>query len=166
MRSLALISTVLFCLRVEAQTPEIPIAPGVTFVLAVTNAQSAKDGPLQGILQGDYEMPVVISAVDEKGVTQTAFWDGVDKTANSNDRRFRGACGRKTSQARTCKSLGSTRPTRRWCRFVRHSADSYSATGISRSEDANQRWTFKYSARRTAGACSAKELAKSNARES
>jgi hypothetical protein len=79
MRSLALISTVLFCLRVEAHTPEIPIAPGVTFVLAVTNAQSAKDGPLQGILQGDYEMPVVISAVDEKGVTQTAFWDGVDE---------------------------------------------------------------------------------------
>lgn len=51
-------------------------------------------------------------------------------------------------------------------RFVRHSKDSYSATGISRGEDANQRWTFKYTARRTGAACSAQELAKSNARES
>jgi Protein of unknown function (DUF3617) len=50
-------------------------------------------------------------------------------------------------------------------RVVRHSADSYSATGVSRNEDPTQRVTFTSSAKRTGSACSAKELAEDKANE-
>ncbi len=44
-------------------------------------------------------------------------------------------------------------------RLTRHSADFFSAIGVSRSNDPNERFSFNYSARRTGAACSAKELA-------
>jgi outer membrane protein OmpA-like peptidoglycan-associated protein len=62
-----------------AAAPEVPLAPGVTFVLAVSNAGPAEKGAsLEGILHGDYEMPIAITAVDGKGITQTALIDGLD----------------------------------------------------------------------------------------
>lgn len=58
---------------------EVPLAPGVTFVLAVSNAGPADKGPsLEGVLDGDYEMPIAITAVDGEGITLNSLIDGFD----------------------------------------------------------------------------------------
>ena len=59
------------------QLPEIPIVPGVNFVLAVSN-QTTPGEAGRGILHGDYEMVVSITGVTPEAVTQTAFLDGTD----------------------------------------------------------------------------------------
>jgi hypothetical protein len=62
----------------HASSPDIPIVPGVNFVLAVNNYTSpAADAP-GGILQGDYEMVVAITEVSDDAITQKAFFDGTD----------------------------------------------------------------------------------------
>lgn len=60
--------------------PQIPFEPGVTFVLAVSNAGPAEKGApkLDGVLAGDYEMPIALTAIDAKGFEQKAFVDGFD----------------------------------------------------------------------------------------
>jgi outer membrane protein OmpA-like peptidoglycan-associated protein len=63
--------------RAPAQAPEIPVAPEVTFVLAVGNQTPAQGAP-GGILQGDYEFVVRIVQAGAGGVTQTASFDGRD----------------------------------------------------------------------------------------
>jgi outer membrane protein OmpA-like peptidoglycan-associated protein len=79
LRALCLMTVLLGVVPAQA-APEIPIAPGVTFVLAVSNTgPPAKAGSMEGILQGDYEVPVAISAVNKEGVTHTALLDGVDE---------------------------------------------------------------------------------------
>jgi outer membrane protein OmpA-like peptidoglycan-associated protein len=61
----------------HAQPSDVPIAPGVNFVLAVSNAQSSAKAP-KGILEGDYEMVVAITDVGADGVTHAASFDGQD----------------------------------------------------------------------------------------
>jgi outer membrane protein OmpA-like peptidoglycan-associated protein len=61
----------------SAQSPEVPIVPGVNFVLAVANATSGDKAPV-GILQGDYEMVVTIANVTPDGITHLASFDGTD----------------------------------------------------------------------------------------
>ena len=61
----------------SAQSPDIPIVPGVNVVLAVANATSSDKAPA-GILQGDYEMVVTIANVTADGITHTASFDGTD----------------------------------------------------------------------------------------
>lgn len=79
-RALCALVSLLAVVSVQAAAPAIPIAPGVTFVLAVSNAgPPQKAEGLEGVLQGDYEMPIMISAVDKDGVTQTALIDGTDE---------------------------------------------------------------------------------------
>jgi outer membrane protein OmpA-like peptidoglycan-associated protein len=66
---------------VHAGTTEIPVAPGVTFVIAVSNsASSGRSNTGEHIAQGDYETVVTITAVNADGVSQTAFIDGVDES--------------------------------------------------------------------------------------
>jgi outer membrane protein OmpA-like peptidoglycan-associated protein len=54
------------------QAPEIPIVPGVHFVLAVNNHIKGAD-PAKNIREGDYEMVVAITGVTPESVTQTAY---------------------------------------------------------------------------------------------
>jgi outer membrane protein OmpA-like peptidoglycan-associated protein len=64
-----------------AAPPEIPIVPGVTFVMAVSNAASpARTSALEHLAQGDYETVVTITAVNDEGISQNAFIDGVDES--------------------------------------------------------------------------------------
>jgi hypothetical protein len=63
---------------VEPLAPaDVPIVAGMRVVLAVSDATPAS-GKDEGIVQGDYEMVVEISAVGDQQVTQTAFIDGTD----------------------------------------------------------------------------------------
>ena len=61
----------------SAQSPEIPIIPDLKIVLAVANGTSTENGPA-GILQGDYEMVVVITDVTADWITHSTSFDGVD----------------------------------------------------------------------------------------
>jgi hypothetical protein len=61
----------------SAQSPEIPIIPDLKIVLAVANGTSSENGPA-GILQGDYEMVVVITDVTADWITHSTSFDGVD----------------------------------------------------------------------------------------
>lgn len=65
----------------HAASPEVPLAPGMTFVLAVSNATSvpAPTAANEHVAQGDYETVVTITAIDAQGIRQTAFIDGVDE---------------------------------------------------------------------------------------
>ena len=64
-----------------AASPDIPIVPGVTFVMAVSNAASPpQTSTLDHLAQGDYETVVTITAVNDEGVSQNAFIDGVDES--------------------------------------------------------------------------------------
>ena len=64
-----------------AASPDIPIAPGVTFVMAVSNGASPpKTSTLDHLAQGDYETVVTITAVNDEGISQNAFIDGVDES--------------------------------------------------------------------------------------
>ncbi|MEP7244661.1 MAG: OmpA family protein [Gammaproteobacteria bacterium] len=64
-----------------AASPDIPIVPGVTFVMAVSNAASPpQKGTLDHLAQGDYETVVTITAVSDEGISQNAFIDGVDES--------------------------------------------------------------------------------------
>ena len=71
--------TVVLCggTSAHAEPPEIPIVPGVNFVLAVSNATSSAGAPA-GVLQGDYEMVVAITGVGRDGITHSASFDGPD----------------------------------------------------------------------------------------
>lgn len=72
----------LFAAFAHAGAPDIPIAPGVTFVIAVSDstgsAQQAKT--TEHFAQGDYETVVTITAVNADGISHTAFIDGVDES--------------------------------------------------------------------------------------
>ena len=57
---------------------EVPLVPGVTFVLAVANHTSPGAGAPSGILQGDYEMVVSISEVSADAISEAAYFDGTD----------------------------------------------------------------------------------------
>jgi outer membrane protein OmpA-like peptidoglycan-associated protein len=57
---------------------EVPLVPGVTFVLAVANHTTPAAGAPAGILQGDYEMVVAISEVSADAITEAASFDGTD----------------------------------------------------------------------------------------
>lgn len=62
-----------------AESPDIPIARDVTFVIAVSNGTSPTEpSALEHIAQGDYETVVTITAVDDRGISQNAFIDGND----------------------------------------------------------------------------------------
>ena len=73
----ALLAMVLGGAVASAQSPEVPIVPGVNFVLAVANATSSDKAPV-GILEGDYEMVVSLTNVDAAGITHVASFDGTD----------------------------------------------------------------------------------------
>lgn len=73
----AIAGVVLIATPVGAQAPAIPIAPNVTFVLAVADQTPASGAPA-GILQGDYEFVVRIVEAGAGGVSQTASFDGRD----------------------------------------------------------------------------------------
>lgn len=67
---------------VHASPADVPLTPGMTFVIAVSNAASSSPSPAQTgehVAQGDYEMLVTVVAADEKGIGETAFVDGVDE---------------------------------------------------------------------------------------
>jgi outer membrane protein OmpA-like peptidoglycan-associated protein len=58
---------------------QIPVTPGVTFVIAVSNAPGQKiANPEENTAQGDYETVVTIAATDKTGIRLSAFIDGVD----------------------------------------------------------------------------------------
>ena len=61
----------------SAQSPDIPIIPGLNIVLAVANGTSSENAPV-GILQGDYEMVVSITNVAADGITHASSFEGVD----------------------------------------------------------------------------------------
>jgi outer membrane protein OmpA-like peptidoglycan-associated protein len=59
----------------------IPIAPGVTFVIAVSDKTASEPAnSAEHIAQGEYETIVTITAVSKAGIGQTAFIDGVDES--------------------------------------------------------------------------------------
>lgn len=67
----------------SAQSPDIPIVPGLNIVLAVANTPSSTNAPSSqkppvGILQGDYEMVVSITNVAADGITHRTSFEGVD----------------------------------------------------------------------------------------
>ena len=64
---LAAATTALLSVRVSGQGNEIPLVPGLTFVLAVHNPKAAPAG--SGIAQGDYEMVVAVSEATGDHVT-------------------------------------------------------------------------------------------------
>ncbi len=78
-----LLFAVLVAQAAQTQAPEIPIAPGVTFVLAVSNETSSTGAPA-GILQGDSELVVAITDTTG-GITHAASFEGRD--AGGVDRR-------------------------------------------------------------------------------
>ena len=62
-----------------AQAPaQVPMKPGVNFVLAVF-APPESVMKNAGVLSGDYEMVVTLNAIDAKGISQTAYFDGTDE---------------------------------------------------------------------------------------
>ena len=64
-----------------AAAPDIPIVPGVTFVMAVSNGASPpKTSALEHLAHGDYETVVTITAVNDEGISQNAFIDGIDES--------------------------------------------------------------------------------------
>jgi outer membrane protein OmpA-like peptidoglycan-associated protein len=68
-------------LALAAAPPDIPMVPGVTFVMAVSNAASPpQTSTLDHLAQGDYETVVTITAVNDEGISQNAFIDGVDES--------------------------------------------------------------------------------------
>jgi outer membrane protein OmpA-like peptidoglycan-associated protein len=67
---------VLVAQAAQTQAPEIPIAPGVTFVLAVSNDTSPTGAPA-GTLQGDSELVVAITDTTG-GITHAASFEGRD----------------------------------------------------------------------------------------
>jgi outer membrane protein OmpA-like peptidoglycan-associated protein len=69
----------IFCRTfVSAQSPVIPIVPDLTFVLAVANGTTADAQAPAGILQGDYEMVVIITNVAADGISHKATFEGAD----------------------------------------------------------------------------------------
>jgi outer membrane protein OmpA-like peptidoglycan-associated protein len=58
--------------------PEIPVMPGVTYVIAVSNAPSAQPNAVPNVAQGDYETVVTLTSSTREALTLTAFIDGVD----------------------------------------------------------------------------------------
>src|SRR5262245_8790426 len=64
-------------LAVSTGAADIPVSPGVTYVIAVSNApgQQAVD---QDTAQGDYETVVTVSGKDKSGIQLSAYIDGVD----------------------------------------------------------------------------------------
>jgi outer membrane protein OmpA-like peptidoglycan-associated protein len=81
-RSLAICAAafaLIFAAVAHAAPAAIPIAPGVTFVIAVSDKTGSEPAnPAEHIAQGDYETVVTITAVSKAGIGQTAFVDGVD----------------------------------------------------------------------------------------
>jgi outer membrane protein OmpA-like peptidoglycan-associated protein len=65
-----------------AKASDIPIAPGVTFVLAVQD-KTAPGQVDRGILHGDYEVVVSLSGVSADQVTHTTFFEGSDATGTA-----------------------------------------------------------------------------------
>ena len=82
MRAICLVGLLTATLSARAaQPPEIPIAPDVTFVIAVSNAAAPEQArSLDHIAQGDYETVVTITAVNDEGISQNAFIDGADES--------------------------------------------------------------------------------------
>lgn len=82
MRALCLVGLLTATLSARAaQPPEIPIAPDVTFVIAVSNAAAPEQArSLDHIAQGDYETVVTITAMNDEGISQKAFIDGTDES--------------------------------------------------------------------------------------
>jgi outer membrane protein OmpA-like peptidoglycan-associated protein len=64
---------------VAAEPSDFPVTPDVNIVIAVSNKVVSKQEQAgEHIAQGDYEVIVKISSVDDKGIRQSAFIDGVD----------------------------------------------------------------------------------------
>lgn len=62
-----------------AAQPEVPVAAGVTFVIAVSNAPAQPDTrTLANVAQGDYEVVVSLTAVDRDAIRQSTFIDALD----------------------------------------------------------------------------------------
>jgi OmpA family len=64
--------------RAQTQAPEIPLVPGLTFVLAVHNPLPAAK-PGSNIAQGDYEMVVAVAGVDGNALTLATTIDAFDE---------------------------------------------------------------------------------------
>lgn len=64
---------------VAAAQTEVPVAVGVTFTIAVSNALAQLDAraPIS-VAQGDYEVVVAITAVSQNAISHGAFIDAVD----------------------------------------------------------------------------------------
>ncbi len=77
-RACCVLALSLSAVLAHGSNPEIPIAPGVTFVLAVENSAVHQQSTKANILQGDYEVVVTITGVSAEGVDQTASMDGFD----------------------------------------------------------------------------------------
>ena len=68
-------------LHAQTPQPDIPLVPGLTFVLAVHAPQPAKAG--SGIARGDYEMVVAISSVDSSGIGLATTIDATDESGKA-----------------------------------------------------------------------------------
>lgn len=73
----------------QAAAPEIPLAPGVTFVLAVGNSTPPdRRDRTQNTAQGDYEVVVTVTGVNREGVAHTAFIDAIDANGTRRQGSF------------------------------------------------------------------------------
>lgn len=64
----------------SAATPEVPVAAGVIFVIAVSNApgQGTSAPATANVAQGDYELVVTLNAVEQDAISETAHLDALD----------------------------------------------------------------------------------------
>ena len=91
---------------------EVPLVPGVTFVLAVANHTSPGDeAPSGNSLQGDYEMVVSINEVSADAITEAAYFDGADASGVQRRGTVRRVIDRRPGQlARTDSRFSPRRP--------------------------------------------------------
>lgn len=73
----AIPSLLVFATFICRAAPDIPVAPGMVFVIAVHNAPSEPSIHMEAA-QGDYETIVTITDHGRAGIGQTAYIDGVD----------------------------------------------------------------------------------------
>jgi outer membrane protein OmpA-like peptidoglycan-associated protein len=63
--------------RAQSSSPTIPLTPGLTIVLAVHTPLDPKG--MTGVAQGDYEMAVTVTAVDESGILERTRIEALDE---------------------------------------------------------------------------------------
>ena len=75
-----LAAAALFPALLHATAPEVPLLPGMLFTLAVSNRLPEQPpAKTEHVAQGDYEAIVTVTAVNARGIEQSAFIDADDE---------------------------------------------------------------------------------------